>query len=139
MLSLGEQIGGGVTGRGGGIGNHQRLGWAGQTLDVNGPVDQPLGLDDEAVAGAGNLIHPRHTGGAVGQRRNRLGTTDGENAINPNEVRGGENRGGGQARGALGRRTDDDLGAPLGWEAQPHQSGCSRRGGRHHRLHAPRR
>ena len=68
MFGLTEQVGGNEGGIGSFVGNHQNLGGAGDHIDGNFAVEQPLCGGDVGVAGADDLLHLADAFRAAGER-----------------------------------------------------------------------
>ena len=92
MLGLAEQIHRHPVRRGGAIGQHQDFTGAGNHVDAHGAKDAALGCCHIGVARAGDLVHSRDGGGAIGQCRHSLRATDGEGACHARHIGGGQHQ-----------------------------------------------
>ena len=72
MLGLRQQVGGGQRGVGGFVGDHHRLGGAGEPVDADHAKDLALGQRLEQAAGAADLVDAGNARRAIGQRADRL-------------------------------------------------------------------
>ena len=110
VLGLGDQVRGDVGGMGGAVGEDRDLGGPGLRVDAHRAAHQALGGGHVDVARPGDQVHALQARtvaevvGAVGQQRDRLGTTGGEHLGDPQQGTGGEDRGVGQAAELLLRR-----------------------------------
>ena len=75
MFGLTEQIHGHPIGRGTAVGQHQNFTWPGNHVDTNLPKHPALGAGNIGITGAGDFVHARHRGRAIGQRRDGLRPT----------------------------------------------------------------
>ena len=69
------------------VGDHQDLRRPGDQVDADPAEHLPLGLGDIGVAGADDLVDRADAGGAVGQRRDRLGAADPVDLVDPGAAR----------------------------------------------------
>ena len=93
MLCLRQQIGCHLISRRSVVGHHHGFRGAGELVYVHVPKDTLLGQHHEDIARTENLIHLGHCLGAVGQRRDGLGTADLEETVYPGNVRGDDHLG----------------------------------------------
>ncbi|MNY54902.1 hypothetical protein D3C86_1908290 [compost metagenome] len=73
-------------------------------VDADRPEDLALGLVDEGIAGAHDLVDGRHAFGAIGHGGDGLGPANAEDAVSAGEVTAGDH---GLVR--IGRQAGDDL------------------------------
>ena len=76
VLGLGQQVDGDAARVVVGVGDDHDLRRAGDVVDADAAEHLAFGLGDIGVAGADDAIDRRDAGGAVGQRRDRLGAAD---------------------------------------------------------------
>ena len=107
MLRLGEEIGGDMGRGAAAVVDDQDLARTGDHVDPDLAEDQLLGGGHIDVAGAGDLVHPRHGRRAVGQSRHGLGPADAENPVHPGKP--GRHQHMGVDLAARGRGNHDDL------------------------------
>ena len=93
MLGLAEQVHGHPVGRRAAVGQHQDFTGAGNHVDAHGAEHPLLGAGHIGIAGAGDLVHLRNGGRAVGQGRHGLGTADGEAARDARHIGGRQHQG----------------------------------------------
>jgi hypothetical protein len=86
VFGLAEQVHRHPVGRRGAIGQHQDLAGPGDHVDADLAKDTPLGAGHIGIAGAGDLVHARHAGRAVGQRGHGLRAADGEDPVHAGHV-----------------------------------------------------
>ena len=92
MLGLAEQVGGAHLGVDGLVGDHHRLGRAGEEVDADAAVELALGLGDEGVAGADQHVDRRDRLGAERHRADRLDAAEHVDLVRAAEVHGGDHR-----------------------------------------------
>ena len=111
VLGLAEQIGGADFAVDAVVGDHQRLGRAGQQVDADAAEQLPLGLRHIGVAGADDHVDGRDGLGAERHRGDRLHAAQHVDFVGAAEVHGGDDR---RMRPALERRRagDDALARP---------------------------
>jgi hypothetical protein len=81
VLGLGEEIHRHPVGLRAAVTHHHDLRRAGDHVDADDAEHAPLGGRDIGVAGAHDLVHRRNRRGAVGERRDRLRSSDAEHAV----------------------------------------------------------
>ena len=93
VLGLGQQVGRDPRRVGGGIGDDQHLGRAGDHVDADGAEHLALGGGDVGVARADDLADRRDGLGAVGERADRLRAADAVDLGDAGDAGGGEHGG----------------------------------------------
>ncbi len=92
VLGLGHQVGGDPVGPCAGVGQDEHLGGTGDHVDAHVAHHLPLGFGHPAVARPDDLVHSWNGGGPERERADRLGPADLEDAGDPGERAGRENR-----------------------------------------------
>ena len=105
MLGLAQQVGGADFAVDAVVGDHQRLGRAGQQVDADAAEQLALGLRHIGVAGADDHVHRRDRLGAERHRGDRLHAAQHVDFVGAAEMHGGDDR---RMRPALERRRAGD-------------------------------
>ena len=137
VLGLAQQVGGHPGGVGLAVGDDEYLARPGYHVYGHLAEDLALGLRDEGVAGADDLVHLRYRLGAVGERGHGLGPAHAEDAADARNLRRGEYDV--ADRPAAGGGGHDHLvhaGDPRGDAVHQHAAGVGRRAAGDVQAHA---
>ncbi len=92
MFGLGKQVHGHPVRVRGAVADDENFRRAGDHIDTHPPEHLALGGGDIDVARPDDLVHRRHGGRTVRQRRHRLRAADGEHPVHPGDRRRGQHQ-----------------------------------------------